>query len=784
MKNNSTYMLQLAALLYDLVPWYAEAQGKQFSTQTCAEFAVEMLGRLENPLATVQANIPLLKQLLSGSAQDELGSILAQAQKLASTQEGFQTRQPLRPILEVLGKGESTVPQYGFVIQPLCLDERMFPAKNTKEQGNVLFQLWEDFEKEFLLLPTLSLSGLIDSLFYLIQKYAAFLPSTAIADGLVSIFDHAKTVAALAACLYAGANTSSDRPFLLIGGDLSGIQTFLYDIISKNASKLLKGRSFYLQLLIDSILEEILTTLQLSTLHVVYASGGGFFLIAPNIPEVVADLEKLQHRLAEKIFDVHQIQLTFSLATLPFGPADIAQEGIATVWEKLIQAGNAVKKKKFAVQIQKDKRFFEPCEIGGDQGRDVITNEEFGATEKPAIYGTGEKELKVKQSTHDQIVLGQRLRTARWWLRSAEKLRLPYEMRPFRPCDIGPWNYFLTEEELVKVGDQLKGCRLFRMNHIVFMTAQTTRAESLGFVFYGGNSFPADENGDPLTFEELVGVDREGEFKRLAILRMDVDNLGYQFAQGLKGRKPTFAHYACLSRSLDLFFKGWLNTLRESRDDFKQGSYIVYSGGDDLFIVGRWDLLFEMAGEIHAGFKKWSCYNPEMGLSGGLTLVGPKFPISRAATLAEEQEKRAKEHRVVDGSEKNAIALFGYPLNWEVEFPMVWGLKEEIVGQLAADNDIQQSLISKVKNHHAQFLQQGRTGEAESWRWNLAWDFARMVERENHYENTAEDFLKCLYKDIVTNSSSGKETGSYHHYISLANVAARWAELELRQNRE
>jgi CRISPR-associated protein Csm1 len=322
------------------------------------------------------------------------------------------------------------------------------------------------------------------------------------------------------------------------------------------------------------------------------------------------------------------------------------------------------------------------------------------------------------------------------------------------------------------------------------VNADTVGAASLGFVFYGGNSFPADADGDPVTFDQLVGKDREGEFKRLAVLRMDVDNLGYLFAQGLKDVHLTFAHYACLSRNLDIFFKGWLNTLRESLGSFLEGTYIVYSGGDDLFIVGRWDLLFTMADRIQQGFAKWCCKNPQIGLSGGITLVGPKFPISRAATLADDQEKKAKKHWLIGekpdkrGKEKNAIAIFGYPLNWEVEFPLVRDLKDEILFHLADDNEIQQSFISKIKGHHGQYLQQKADNEAESWRWNLAWNFARMIEREGRGGERAKEFLKRMAADIASNSHLGKPTGSAHPFLTLVNVAARWAELENRQHRE
>ena len=44
---------------------------------------------------------------------------------------------------------------------------------------------------------------------------------------------------------------------LFVGGDLSGIQRFLYNISSKKAAVSLKGRSFYLRQLMGNVCSEI-----------------------------------------------------------------------------------------------------------------------------------------------------------------------------------------------------------------------------------------------------------------------------------------------------------------------------------------------------------------------------------------------------------------------------------------------------------------------------------------------------------------------------------------------
>ena len=108
----------------------------------------------------------------------------------------------------------------------------------------------------------------------------------------VSLYDHLISTAALAVCIYEYLKEKNeldkvrlgddDTPVLLLGGDLSGIQSFIYDVISTNAAKNLKGRSFYLQMLVDNLLQQLLEELGLSNSQVVYASGGGILCPDPQ----------------------------------------------------------------------------------------------------------------------------------------------------------------------------------------------------------------------------------------------------------------------------------------------------------------------------------------------------------------------------------------------------------------------------------------------------------------------------------------------------------------------
>lgn len=164
-----------------------------------------------------------------------------------------------------------------------------------------------------------------ESLYSLLYKYTCNIVSSTINLPDVSLFDHLKTTAAIAVCLYyvsveKGFSSLSEirnykKPLLLVGGDISGIQNYIYDILTKSAAKNLKGRSFYVQLLVDSIIQKLLNHLGLFSSNIIYSSGGGFYLLAPNSANVKEKIKNATHKIGELIFSRHGTDLYLALET-------------------------------------------------------------------------------------------------------------------------------------------------------------------------------------------------------------------------------------------------------------------------------------------------------------------------------------------------------------------------------------------------------------------------------------------------------------------------------------
>ena len=142
--------------------------------------------------------------------------------------------------------------------------------------------------------------------------------------------------------------------------------------------------------------------------------------------------------------------------------------------------------------------------------------------------------------------------------------------------------------------------------------------------------------------------------KSLAVLKADVDSMG----KYLKDSDITnnFENFDTFSKTLDNFFSLYVPKLM--RNDYPN-SYTVFTGGDDLFLLGAWDEIIELARTIQKEFEKF--IKNKLSISFGIAIIKPSYPISRIAQHSEELLEEAKgidEH-------KNAITLFGETVKWK-----------------------------------------------------------------------------------------------------------------------
>ena len=151
-----------------------------------------------------------------------------------------------------------------------------------------------------------------------------------------------------------------------------------------------------------------------------------------------------------------------------------------------------------------------------------------------------------------------------------------------------------------------------------------------------------------------------------------MDNLGAAFMAGFPEQYATLGRSAALSRQLSLFFKRYINNLCGgeingiNEDEYhkfaifavqphkQRNVHIIYSGGDDMFIVGAWDDLLELSVDIREAFRRFT--NNKLSFSAGIGIFDSKCPISEMARGTGLLESTAK-----DNPGKDSIAMFGIP---------------------------------------------------------------------------------------------------------------------------
>lgn len=720
----------------------------------------------------------------------QLADWLSSSERRKDEEEtGRYYRTPLEAIFANIFKGENDKSEKleAYELNKLALNQ-IFPRKDAAVNEHNYRRLTEDFKREI---------GQIDTeekFYYLMEKYLWSVPAQTYKNRPdVSLFDHAKTTAAIALCLFdqeaeGNFNPESIRSvedlksykedqLLLISGDLSGIQDFIFEIASKGAAKSLKGRSVYLDLISKVVTRYILKELNLKKANLLYNGGGNFYILAPAVKE--NEVESLKRKISHKMLKAHQGSLYYALEYIKFSTGAFIE--FSELWREVSDKIGASKKKKWNEIMTGENYFniFGPLDGGMPQEKEcgVCGREITGYINEIGEDNSCRVCRSFTELTDD--------------LRQAEYLNFEI-VSPKRAEDwdeLKDYNdiFSLFGFKIKLTADKIKADRTYLLNDANFL------AEGCDGFIFGSYNLPMGKEGQ-ITFEELSNpakLDNKGKLiadkadrgdKKLGVLKMDVDNLGAIFDKGL-GKNRTISRITTLSRMFGMFFEGHINQLIEEKN-WQDNIYVVFSGGDDSFAVGTWNVLFEFAQEFNRRFRDYTCRNENITLSAGLNVFRYNFPVIKSAEITElhlDMAKNARGRTSANLPKKDSIAFLGEIFSWK-EFEKIKSIRDiliEIVrrtGNRAVLYKVQKSTLGFRK-----LLEDSKAGLYDNVRfWRLAY-YLREARED------ARDLVEKLieeYKDIIINNLIAKTEHDKVKKIMIIPVAVRWAEMETRKIEE
>lgn len=501
----------------------------------------------------------------------------------------------------------------------------------------------------------------VGSLLALLESTVGTVPASTNPSGLidVSLYDYAKIAAGLAACIYdflqergvqnyreAFSNQRSEdlraEPmFLLFSCDMSGIQDFIYNISGAGALKQLRARSMYLELLLEHIVDELLEKLGLCRANLLYTGGGHAYLILPNTSTSVATLQAFTEELKSWFAQQYKIDLYVACSWVACSADDLANRGedksrYASIYQSLSRRLSEDKARRYSASTIRmlnyglEERFDHGRECSECHRSDMHINKD-GKCSLCAALGAISKSLVSK----DVFVVE---RVGDKCAKRDYYLDLPFGCQ-LRMCTYE--EYHARQHEAYRAyvkGDLNTSDNLATHIWMGDYTAETP--EGVGLSAYAKQS---------ATLLSNRGI------QRLGVLRADVDDLGATFVAGLPDDKVSLVRTSTLSRSLSYFFKSEINRILEKRSYQAQ---IIYSGGDDLFIVGNWSDVLYAAIDIRTALQEY-VGNGSLTISAGIGMFGDTYPIARMATETGVLEDQAKSYRAAGASKaKDAIALW------------------------------------------------------------------------------------------------------------------------------
>ncbi len=505
---------------------------------------------------------------------------------------------------------------------------------------------------------------------------------------------------------------------ILVKGDISGIQDFIFNVKSDGAARELKARSFFIKLLIETSMQSILDKFDVDLQNYpnskISTSGGSFILKLPRSTDTESKLFEVQSNFTKAL------QATGLNISFAFVGYETAQ------YNKCLIALNHENRKAKYCYYSHDRSYFEPFQKTALSNNWMVIYELI--SHKNAFKIEKSNTIGLKLSNISIELAGYKIT----FNNKGEGSQLENYLESLIPRNefgsIKTFEVLATDDK--KIGDERNGnCRI------------------------------------------IVNGGRNG-IEKLGILAMDVDGLGTY----LENIQSETAHKE-IDQRLSTFFNLTLRSLINNAalnyrskcntniPLFGDKIYSVTAGGDDSFFVGKWNTILDFASKINQEFTM-EFSRESLTISAGLVIVDSKFPVVRFAEKVDHALKKAK----YGYNTKGNLCILNEVIPWSF-LPEIERRRQKLYHYL------QSGLLTKgILEQARQNIQGVRNFEAFDLEdfWKLSYSLREMDSANS------KEIIGWLKKDIEESilAQSPLEKKIYRLRLSLA---ARLAEFDKRK---
>ena len=297
----------------------------------------------------------------------------ADHRKKQEKDSGFDQTMPLQSVFNILNGNRGTKHYRPEMLgectdinfpteEEIALDEHFYLAVKQNLTDSFRRIVWEE---EYL-----------NSLLGILEENLSFIPSSTAKDEMadISLYDHLKLTAALCACIYDyleekqvsdykdrllehGREFCKEKVFALFSMDISGIQNFIYTIHSEGALRNLRARSFYLEIMMEHVVDTLLERTELSRANLIYSGGGHCYILMPNTKKTWQVVQQFEKQLNDWLTEQFDISLYMAAGLAECSALDLQNEPRGSYSDIFRRVSAAIGEKKSsrytAAQIRK-----------------------------------------------------------------------------------------------------------------------------------------------------------------------------------------------------------------------------------------------------------------------------------------------------------------------------------------------------------------------------------------------------------------------------------------------